>query len=258
MYDFYATGATLEEVGVRFGLTRERVRQVFQEAGLPTRSIAETLSLRRERAVHERSEEICAAYSTRRDVGEVARALDLPRVVVKEVVERHFPPPERRRRPRAATPKYPTEEMIAFLRQASAAASLPLTTGRYSRYAEGRQTDDGRSWPSTHTYVKRFGSWRKALVRAGLAVAPRRASPPRRRFSEADCIRALRKAAEVIEEVPTATAYDELARASRGRLPSAMTITNRLGTWHQALTRASLWRASFRAAWPSEPRTPPR
>jgi Homing endonuclease associated repeat/Sigma-70, region 4 len=240
MYDLYATGATLEEVGARFGLTRERVRQVFRDAGLPTRSITETQSLRRDRAVHQHSEEICAAFSRYQDVADVARELDIPRVVVKEVVEAHFPPPMRRRHRKAATPKYSVEELIACLREASAAVGGPLTVGGYARYAEGRQAEDSRSWPSTHTYVKRFGSWRNALLRARLPVAPSRRSRSRRKFSDQDCIHALREAAETIEQVPTITAYNDIARSSRGRLPSAMTITNRLGTWSKALIRARL------------------
>ena len=240
MYALYTTGATLEEVGATFGLTRERVRQIFGEAGLPTRSITETQSLRRDRTVHQRSEEICAAFSESKDVEEVARRLDIPRGLVREVVASHLPPLERRRSPRATTPKYPTAGLIAFLQEVAAAVGRPPTVGEYDRYAEVRRIDDDRSWPSTHTYVKRFGSWRKALAQAGLPVGPRRASPSRRRFSDEDCIEALREVAWTIDRPPTITAYNDLARASQGRLPSAITITNRLGTWHGALTRASL------------------
>ena len=35
MYDLYSRGATLEGVGRRYGLTRERVRQIFRDAGYP-------------------------------------------------------------------------------------------------------------------------------------------------------------------------------------------------------------------------------
>lgn len=48
MYDLYANGATLQEVGDRFGLSRQRVQQIFIEANLPTRSIGETYALRHE------------------------------------------------------------------------------------------------------------------------------------------------------------------------------------------------------------------
>jgi len=38
MHALYRQGATLEEVGEQYGITRERVRQLFKEAGLATRS----------------------------------------------------------------------------------------------------------------------------------------------------------------------------------------------------------------------------
>jgi DNA-directed RNA polymerase sigma subunit (sigma70/sigma32) len=38
MYALYQDGATLNKVGERYGVTRERVRQLFNKAGLATRS----------------------------------------------------------------------------------------------------------------------------------------------------------------------------------------------------------------------------
>jgi DNA-binding CsgD family transcriptional regulator len=46
MYQAYLEGATLEQAGRDFGLTRERVRQLFKGAGLPTRSVAAAQRLR--------------------------------------------------------------------------------------------------------------------------------------------------------------------------------------------------------------------
>jgi DNA-directed RNA polymerase sigma subunit (sigma70/sigma32) len=48
MYAFYVQGETLKEVGVRFEVTGERVRQRFEKAGLPTRSVAESMQIRSE------------------------------------------------------------------------------------------------------------------------------------------------------------------------------------------------------------------
>lgn len=38
-YEFYCSGATLEDVGIRYGITRERVRQIFRLHGLLSRRI---------------------------------------------------------------------------------------------------------------------------------------------------------------------------------------------------------------------------
>jgi hypothetical protein len=230
----------LEEVGMRFGVTRERVRQVFREAGISTRSSAETHTLRRDRLVPQRGKEICASFSVSKDIDDVARRLKIPRAIVKEIVETHCPPPERRRGPRAISLRYPTDELIAFLREASTTVQGALSASVYGKYAKERRTSDGRLWPTYQTYVKRFGSWRGALLEAGLPTKPRGRYSGNRKFSEEDCIQALRNAAKTLGKVPTAGEYSALARASGGALPSQMTLRKRCGNWYQALARAGL------------------
>jgi len=173
MYALYVGGATLEEVGARFGITRERVRQVFREAGISTRSITETHVLRHDRLVNQRGAEICKAFSESRDVEAVSRQLNVPRTVVKEVVTQHFPPGSRAFPKKTRPPMYSTTELLAFLQEAGTAVPGRLTTGTYARYARGHRTGDGRPWPSFQTHAKRFGSWRGALLEAGLPVKPR-------------------------------------------------------------------------------------
>lgn len=240
MYDLYCAGATLGEVGKRFGLTGERVRQIFRNAGLHTRSLTETQSLRHDRLIQEKGEQIAAAYRRHKDVDEVAKRLKVPRTLVKEVVASHLSPGERRRPRRPIPPKYPDSEMVAFLQEANAGTNAPLSIEQYRRYAEGRHTDDSRPWPSIYTFIRRFGSWRRALIRAGLPVNSSGPSSIKPRFSERDCVDALREAARTFGKPPTLTAYDQLARSSGGRLPGALTVKNRLGSWYAALDRAGL------------------
>jgi hypothetical protein len=240
MHAMYSDGATLAEVGRRFDLSRQRVQQIFREADLPTRSITETHTLRHERLL-ERSDEVAAAYAECKDPERVARTLGVPRAFVNEIAAARFPVPRRRPRRRGpAKRKYSIEEMIVFLQEAAGSASGRLGLREYRDYAEGRQTDDGRSWPSIHTYTARFGSWRKALIAAGLPAGRHGPSGAKPRFSAQDCIDALREAAQIHGEPPTIASYDELARASNNRLPSAATITKRFGSWYDALTQAGV------------------
>jgi len=71
-------------------------------------------------------------------------------------------------------------------------------------------------------------------------VGPHGSSGVKPKFPEQVCIEALREAARTLGDVPTITAYDELARNSGGRLPGALTVKHRLGTWHGSLSRAGL------------------
>jgi transposase len=240
MRDFYASGATLQEVAERFGLSRERVRQIFGQADVPIRSIAETYALKRARLVNDRSAEICAAFEKTKDIDEVAHRLKISRTVVKEVILHRFSESERRR-PRKVRPTYSNEELIAFLREADAQADKPLSIAAYSEYAAARRTPDGRSWPTHQTITKRLGgTWRAAAQAAGIAMSrPPRATMPQA-FDEEQCAGALRIAARELAKVPTANEYDRFARASHGALPSVATVRNRLGTWYEALISAGL------------------
>jgi hypothetical protein len=168
MHELYSSGATLEEVGERFGLTRERVRQVFVEAGLATRSNSETQALRRERIVRERTEEICAEFARSGDVNEVAQRLGIARVLVKEVVSRHFARLSPQFGPRGKNQRYSDDELLFCVRKAAEAVPGALTTTAYIRYIKGQKAATGRPWPAYQTVAERFGTWQNALTHAGV------------------------------------------------------------------------------------------
>jgi hypothetical protein len=215
----YVQGLTLEQVGKQFGLTRERVRQIFCEAGLSTRSTRETRALRSKHVLDECGEEIKAAFKLSHDVEAVARRFGLPISVALEFIKAQFPHTWERRVPRAPQPKYPTEELIQLIQTAADAVGGELREASYCRYAAGRSTADGRSWPSSATIIARFGSWSRALVAAGMEPLGRLRAHHRRKFSDDDCVAAIKAAAEKLGELPTMAAYGHFARASEGAIP---------------------------------------
>jgi hypothetical protein len=79
------------------------------------------------------------------------------------------------------------------------------------------------------------------LIAAGLKPLGALSSQSRRKFSDDDCVAALRAAAEKLGEPPTVAAYGEFVRESEGRYPSEMTLRLRFGTWYEALVRAGLY-----------------
>ena len=89
MHSMYVEGSTLEQVAVRYGVTRQRVLQVFQENGLPTRSIAETHALKRERLFREYGEKVWVLSQQSEDVDAIADQLGITRTVVNDIIIRY-------------------------------------------------------------------------------------------------------------------------------------------------------------------------
>jgi hypothetical protein len=235
----YEAGATLEEVGRAFGISRERVRQIFRDHGLPVRSVQDAHTVQRARQSRQYADRIKDRFRDLRDVDAVAKELRLPKTLVVEVVNGAFTAAERRK-PKQAKKKYSDDELIEFLRAASMALGGVLSAQGYTDYARGQTTQDGRPWPTHQTHALRFGSWRDAVKAAGLAANPSSPIAGQTIFEDGHCIDALRAAARALGRPPTADEYEEFARASNGAFPSQAAVRQRLGRWYQALERAGL------------------
>jgi len=238
-YAMYESGATLEEVGRAFGVSRERVRQIFRDNGLLVRGLRDAYAVKRARQAREYEARIRERFRRLRDVDAVASDLGVPRTLVASIIQESFSESERRR-PRSVRNRYTNAELIEFLREASVELGGVLSAQGYTDYARGKMTRDGRRWPTHQTHAKRFGSWRAALKAAGLAANPPSPIAGQTIFHDGHCIDALRAAARKLGRAPTAEEYGTFARASGGALPSQATIRNRLGRWNDALARAGL------------------
>jgi hypothetical protein len=239
MDEMYQLGATFQEVGTAFGVTRERVRQILNEAELGTRSGERAVAIKARRR-REHMAAVLEAFRRSSDARQVARELELPYGLVKEIVCEHVPTGERRAHWKKPKPKYSDEELIEFLRIASRTLGGVLTTAAYTSFASARETSDGRNWPTHQTHSNRFGSWRLALEAAGLAANPASAIAGQTLFQVEHCVDAVRSVSRGLGKVPTAAEYDVAARDSRGALPSLATVRNRCGTWNDALSKAGI------------------
>lgn len=238
MYAAYSEGLSLEEVGRRFGVTRERVRQIFGEAGLPTRSNAETHALRRQRLIHEKGDAIRKAFLASGDIESVAQELGVPHAATKAIVRELVPEADLFRRRGPSRRRYETDELLRYLREAHEACEGRFGEDAYRSYAANRRTVNDHPWPSPYTVRARFGSWARALVAAEIRSTPvRGASRPR--ISEDECLEALRAAARELGRPPSAAAYKQMARSAKG-FPSEMTVRARFGSWRDALVKAGL------------------
>jgi len=239
MYDIYSAGATLEDVGDAFGLTRERIRQLFQAAGLHIRSNAETAALRRESLARQEAE-IARLFRDSGDVKSVARDLDLDPSYVDGVVKRKVPAHWRFKDRAASLMLYSDEELLRCLATAQTELGGILSVADYKRLSKGRKLSRRRPWPTNQTFQNRFGSWRAALDLAGLRANPATPIAGKRIFEIAHCIDAVREVARAMGRVPTAAEYEDYARGMNGALPSLATLRHRCGTWLNALRLAKL------------------
>jgi len=238
LYERYAQGATLKEIGEDLGVSHEWVRQLFKAAGLETRSVAQAGELRRETSrlcAEDRRAEIIDIFRQVKDPAIVAERLDISTKLVREVLSEAFSAREYRALRRN---QYSEDELFGFLREASARLGGVLSVNGYDEFARGRSTTDGRGWPTHQTHLKRHGSWRNALLAAGLNANP---SVTMRSFDTDQCIEAIRLVTHALGKVPTLDDYGRHARRSSGALPSEATIRVRCGGWKQALQMAGVF-----------------
>ena len=180
MADLYHSGASMQEVGDRFGVSAGRVGQLFQKHGIETRTAGQGKRIRSQRKLaYEQA--VASEFVAVRDFGVVASAHELTPEQVKACVRKHRPDlcaeALGRRRPSG----YWTEEQICGAIRAwnarygtppRAADWHPALARRLGQpdCAERFQQGD---WPNLTTVLRKFGSWNAAVKAAGFA--PRKA-----------------------------------------------------------------------------------
>lgn len=241
MYSSYEAGATLSEIAARFRVSRERVRQLFRDADLPTRSVGEAAELKRKLLADSNRERIIEAFLDSKTPEAIAGELGIPLRVVREVVAedpRHTRILSARTHAKRTEQRYSDDDLIDCLRSASLEIGGVLTTAAYSALAKTRSFRDARPWPTHQTPSNRFGSWRGALQRAGLQSNPPSAIAGQRIFTREHCIEAILEVERALGRLPTAADYERYAAKMGGALPSLATLRHRCGGWREALMLA--------------------
>jgi AraC-like DNA-binding protein len=237
MHGMREAGATLAEVGRRFGLSRARIHQIFKQYALPRPDPAR----RSQSRLEENRPAIREAFECLGQVPAVADELGLPRQLVSQAV-REDPAWARRHRKdrKGGKKKYSDGELMACVKEAASKWEGPLTGAKYESYARGRTLADGRPWPGRQTFALRYSTWREALGRAGVVANPSSGVAGHRKFDRGRCVGAVRYVANQLGKTPTVQEYERLAQQSAGSLPSVATVRHRLGTWDEALREAEL------------------
>jgi AraC-like DNA-binding protein len=241
MYECYKHGATLAEVGEEFQMTGKQTFAIFKAAGLQTRSLIETLQLKSQ-ADYGRAEEIVEAFRKLDDRQLVADELDIPLSTVTTVLKELMPAGEYHARIIAGkrSSRFSDEELFGFLRYANSTLGGVLSAKNYGDFARNRDTADGRHWPTKETHIRRFGTWRKAVLAAGLDANGPLKIAKERAFTASDCLKAIRVVHSDLGRVPTRTEYASRVQRSNGTLPGLAIIARRCGNWTQTLHMAGL------------------
>jgi hypothetical protein len=232
LLDLYDQGLSNREIGERFGLSAERIRQLLVSYGVVSRPASQR---RFEAAVRGREEEIVAAYLRLGNEADVARETGLDEVHVQRVLTANLPEIQvLRRRKRTKPERYTEEEILSALREAARCSSSPLGYHTYRRWA-ARQRAEGLPCPSPQTVLLRLGRWREALARAGLVVPVGGGRPAT--YGRDSGVVALAQAWTELGQAPTIRQY-EVWRSRRTELPAAVTIRRMATSWSDLLREA--------------------
>ncbi len=190
MFAAYQAGSTLAQTGERFGLSGERVRQIFRAEGLPVRSPGQARELRRAQQ-SERERDMVERLRECGDFDVAADEFDVRPRRIREVVKRMAPEllgPLGRAEPRVARGYWTREAIIEAIhawtdeygeppRATDWRPATALRNGqpeRAARFAQGL-------WPHASTVLKRFGRWNEAIYAAGYEPRMKRRVKTQRR-----------------------------------------------------------------------------
>jgi hypothetical protein len=228
-------GATLQQVGDEFRISRERVRQICVKAGL-NRETVKAANKARELAASDLLE-----VSAREDL------LSHPGTTLQESAKRQGVPvstlrtvitPEmsklfvRRNRSGSAGTDWTRARIIEVLVEAETLA-FPLTASSYDELVSMRIVDG----PSGARIHQVFGGWHAACDAAGVECGRPRPGGYSSKWTDADLVAA---AARYLEDGSSTGTFADFDRWLRGEtdLPSAQTVRNRLGPWSEVKTAA--------------------
>lgn len=230
-------GETLDSIGRRFKISRERVRQILKDEGVDRTRLDEAFGERHAAAESEHRDAVITLFRSGREPTSIAEELGLKAGIVRHMIERHATTADRSARRAArqaarapAATRYSDADMLEAIRRVAHEISDVPSSGTYQAHAR----DLGL--PSLPSVANRFGSWSAAVAASGLTPKRSHRREYSRRWSAETCWLALRRLTSELGEVPTAQQYDLLA-SSNDDLPSLATVRNRLGRWSEIASR---------------------
>lgn len=223
MASYYGQGATLDQVGLAFGLSRERIRQILNDVGVELRrSTPRLLSV-----TGEQRNEVTNLRRQRMSIEEIAQAAELPVATTAQILEAEMPSLDFKRyapeRSGNHDPLFAREHLIAALQACAAAIGPAYGCAKYDRWRKA----SGEAWPSGVLITTRLG-WNAARSEAGLPVKDTPKGFGERVFSDEQVASTIAGWALELGHPPSLAEATQLRKPGQ---PSVYTIRVRLGSW---------------------------
>jgi len=228
-------GYTLEEIGEKYSLTRERVRQIIGNKITPN-EVRELRDERLEQYVEKNREQIIARLREGISLQKIAIEFDVPLRAINPVLRSADRITLSMRAAQSQMERRSQlHDSIPDLQEAARILGRTPSIGDYNELYRFGKLPEGAL--SSQSVIIRFRNWRDACVAAGLTPhdAPSSSKMGAKRYSTERCLKAIVRYYNEYGEWPTYDKYD-VAYAK----PCSGTIRKRLGTWTQALLEAQL------------------
>jgi transposase len=259
MHALRVQGYSLDEIALRFGVSRERLRQILRAHGAPDpEAVADARKRRTAQEAEARVDELLALWRSGAQAASAATALGLQAAACRSTIARFATEVDKAAR-RASlsgargTQTYSERDILVALRAVAAGLGRVPSAKEYALLARGLEL------PSLPTVLNRMGGWTSAVRAAGLTPLAKPSTPRRRRrWTDSACWEALRRVVDELGEIPTVLSYERHA-AGRHDLPSSATLRNRLGRWSTITAQLAAERElashaqTFPVAWPQLP-----
>jgi transposase len=223
-------GHSLDEIALRFGVSRERVRQILRAHGAPDPElVADARRRRAAQLAEERIDELLVLWRAGTEPSGAASSLGLQAAACRSTIARFATDVDRaaRRASLSGTrgaQTYSERDIVVALRAVAAGLGRVPSAKEYALLARGLEL------PSLPTVLNRMGGWTRAVRAAGMTPLASPGSARPRRWTQSACWSALRRVVDELDEIPTVLSYERHA-AGRPDLPSSATLRNRLGRW---------------------------
>lgn len=226
-------GVGLAEIGERFHVTRERVRQILLKSGGPTAEDARQARVVKREVESQRLKDRVRNALERHGActpDELSRHLSMS----TDEIRRYWPPEMKAYMisPKSQEPTWADAEIRQALQLAST-FDFPLRSTAYDELVARGEVRG----PSAVRIIQRFGTWRAACADAGVEGAKPPRSDYQSKWTDEDLLAFVRRYLESGQGSGSFHGYDKWQRDDDSA-PSGGTLRGRFGSWAEAKRRA--------------------